>query len=87
MLYAPQNLACTQYLIKNQGAYVITENDNLEKSIKYILENDELRKQYAQAGLKVARDNHNLDKNLEKFREIIENVVEEWKVNDEGITS
>lgn len=87
LLYAPENLACTQYLIDNQGAYVITEKDNLEKSIKHILENHDLRKQYAYRGLNIAGENHNLDKNLEKFRKIIENVVTEWKVDNEGITS
>ena len=87
MLYAPENLACTQYLIENKAAYVITENDNLEESIKYILENDDLRKKYAETGLIIAKENHNLDKNREKFRCIIAKVVEEWKVKNENITS
>ncbi len=70
-VYAPKDLACTEYLLKNECAYVVTDKDNLKKSLEQIFTDEDLRNKYIQKGLEIANQNHNSEKNCQKFQKIL----------------
>ena len=70
-IYAPKELACTEYLLENDCACVVTEQDKLKSTLEEILNNEELRKKYISKALKIAEQNHNTEKNCAVFREIL----------------
>ncbi len=74
-VYAPKELACTEYLLKNECACVVTDKNELRKSLEQILTDEKLRNEYIQKGLEIARRNHNSEKNCEKFKEILISAV------------
>ncbi len=74
-VYAPKELACTEYLLENECACVVTEKDKLKESLEKILTDEILRKKYIQNGLKIAGQNHDAKKNCEKFQKILTEAV------------
>ena len=72
LLYAPKNLACTEYLEKNKCAHVVNNKDNLEKSLENIIKNSEEKNKYINNALEISNKNHNAEKNIKLFQETIE---------------
>lgn len=79
VLYAPKQLACTNYLLDKNAAYVITDPNSLDEKLSKIISDIDLRKQYAENALILADENHNISKNCEKFRKIIIDVIKKWE--------
>ncbi len=69
--YGPEEVASMQYLLKNNCAAVVTNYNELETRLKEVVENCEIRNQYAKCGIEVAEKNHSLEKNSSKISEII----------------
>ncbi len=81
-VYAPEDLACTEYLLRNECACVVTQKDKLVQTLEKILTDEQLRNNYIKKGLEVAKQNHNSIKNCDKFQQIlIEAVSNESNAN------
>lgn len=76
-VYAPKSNAAAQYLMKKRAACVVTEEGQLENKLKGIIENSELRSRYRKNALKIAKENHDIQRNADKVYEIIQQVVNE----------
>lgn len=76
-VYAPESLACTEYLIKNKCACVVTDRRYLKKELYRILNDEGYREQYVENALKIADKNHNSDLNCEIFQRILIDAVKE----------
>ena len=70
-VYAPDGLACTEYLKDNNCACVVTDKTKLKKELQSILYNKALRNEYAGRAHKIAEKNHNSEKNCSRFQEIL----------------
>ena len=81
-VYAPQELACAEYLLKNECACVVTKKEELAKTLEKILTDEQLRNSYIKKGLEIAEKNHDSIKNCDKFQKIlIEAVKNEGNAN------
>lgn len=76
-VYAPKSNAAARYLIKNKAACVVTDKALLEEKLRKIILNEDLRSIYRQNALKVAKENHDIEKNANKVYEIIQKVISE----------
>jgi len=77
IIFAPENTAVVKYATKYNWAKVITKNNINEVStaIKELIENKELRQQYAKNAIKIAEENHNsIDVTLQ-FKKTICSIV------------
>ena len=71
LVYAPKDIACVTYLQNNNAAHVVTNKNDL-KSILYRIINDvEYRQKYLLNASKVAKQNHDQDRNIQKFQSIL----------------
>ena len=75
--YAPEELASTQYLIKNKVACVVTEPSKLEGALRRLIADDEFRKGFIDSALQLAARNHDSEKNGQFMMKLIEKVVYE----------
>ena len=75
--YAPEELASTQYLIKNNAACVVTDNSKLEEMLRRLISDNELRGSFISNALQLAEKNHNSEKNGKFMMELITKVVYE----------
>lgn len=66
-VYAPRELAFTQYLTERGAACVASEPQEARDKLKRLLDSEELRKQYACRAMETAIQNHSLDRNRQKF--------------------
>lgn len=71
LLYAPDNMACSEYLKANQAAYVVNNKEALVPVLKELCANPSSRKLYVLNALRLARENHNEAKNATRFQEIL----------------
>lgn len=70
-VYAPKELACTQYLLENECACVVTNKADLKQKLEQLINDETLKNQYIQKGLQIAGKNHNSNKNCEIFQKIL----------------
>ena len=61
LIFAPAETAVVKYAKKYEWAKVITENkiEDVTAAIKQLIENKDLREQYAKNAIKIAEKNHN----------------------------
>ena len=71
IVYAPIQLACTQYVIKNKCGWVATNKKELRTAILNVIDDDELRVAIINKAVEVASKNHDLTQNASKFQEIL----------------
>ena len=70
-VYAPENMAISQYLNGKNAAELITEQSNLEMQIRNVLINSEISKTYAKNGRELALKNHNISINKNIFQMLL----------------
>lgn len=71
IVYAPKQLACSQYVINNKCGWVATNKEELREVVSSVL-NDEIRRtDTLTKAVQIAAKNHNLIKNASKFQEIL----------------
>ena len=75
VLYAPRELSCSQYLIAEESACVVTKKSDLENTLRCLLDSAELRKAYVERALKTAARNHSFEGSTVKFQEALRRVV------------
>lgn len=75
LLYAPQEMACAQYLTANAAAHVVNRYEDLEHVLRSIAENITYREQYLSSSQSLVQKNHIAEKNCERFQGILKHVV------------
>ncbi len=81
LLYAPDGLACTEYLKQNNCACVVTRKEDLKDSLQRILFDQKLRSSYVDKAREIALKNHNTQKNCDEFERIIAEAAENYESN------
>ena len=76
LVYAPSNMTCSKYLIRNDAAFVVGNKKELEKTIQGFVNNTIDLTQHLQNALNLALQNHDSNKNSEKLQNILREVVE-----------
>ena len=71
LLYAPEEIACSQYLIKNNAAYVATSKKELRDTLKLLYEHPGARQVHIDEACKLIAHNHDADKNSKRFQRIL----------------
>ena len=77
LLYAPPEVACSKYLKDNKAAFVVSDKDELFKTLKTLTENPEECRRYSQTARNLAEKNHNFVENANKFQDVLRTVVSE----------
>ena len=75
LLYAPESLACSRYLIENQAAYVVTEKNKLRNILASIIHNQKARTKYRDRALALAEKNHRGGKNIQRFQSVLKELM------------
>ena len=77
IIFAPENTAVVKYARKYNWAKVITKNniDEVATGIKELIENKELRQQYAKNAIKIAEENHDSIDVTRQFKTVICSLV------------
>lgn len=76
VVYAPSNLACSQYVIETGAAWHADTPEKLRSVLLQILAPDNKRRLEVLENAKKAALSHNLERNAEKFREILASAIE-----------
>lgn len=71
LLYAPEHFACYQYLKNHSAAYTASDKEQLKSILMELVNKPESRTRYQINALKLAKKNHNILKNNEKFQSIL----------------
>ncbi len=66
-LYAPEELILTRYLAEGDGAFVCTDPERLQDSLREALQDRDRRAQVLRSALALARENHDPEKNSRKM--------------------
>ncbi len=77
VVYAPEGLACVDYLKAHDCACVITDPDTLCDRLAQLVSDPSLQQRYVQNALTTASRNHNTQRNAEMMREILYGVVKQ----------
>lgn len=65
---APEKLASTQYLRMTKAAYIINDRSNIKEQLEIIINDQNMRTQYAKKAIEIAKKNHDLDMVSNKFK-------------------
>lgn len=83
----PPDVASIQYLVDNDLGVVVTNNDKsvIKAKIKEIITNVDTRVLYANKGIKIALEKHNIVRTVEAIQHIIVNAVKNYKYKDNQV--
>ncbi len=73
VLYAPKDLACSKYILENRCGWFAEDKDDLRDVMIRVFTNEKERKTVLETAKVVAKKNHSLKKNAEKFQEVLVN--------------
>ena len=71
VIFAPEMLACTKYVMQNECGCVITEETQLVEKLREVIFEEAKRDTYIKNALSIVEKNHNIEKNRKKMAEII----------------
>lgn len=71
MLYAPEKMACTEYLQSHNAAWVVTQKERLLSILEHLCGDPQARRAYVNKALQLAKENHSPQQNTEKFQRIL----------------
>lgn len=75
-VYAPREMSVTEYLLGNGAACVACNKNEASEKLKKLLSDPEARKKYELCGIKVAKENHSIDRNRQKFWDVLNKAIE-----------
>jgi len=75
-VYAPEELAISEYLLSNGAACVVCDKAQLQEKLKNLLNDFSLCKDYVNIAQQIAEKNHNKDRNVDLF---LKKMIEVWK--------
>lgn len=70
-VYAPDNMAVSQYLAGTKAAVLITDKKSLISQINEVIKNEEEYMTITENGRKLAERNHDIKKNRERFQRLL----------------
>ncbi|WP_147382966.1 glycosyltransferase [Parabacteroides sp. TM07-1AC] len=79
MLYAPQNISCSKYIIASGAAWYVSEKKDLEPTLRTLMTDSSAREAVLSKAKEVASINHNASRNAEKFQNWIRKYYNESK--------
>lgn len=79
LLYAPEEVACADYLKSNQAAYVVNDKQDLYDVLVELSSNPTSRERYKDNALRLVKKNHNAEINAKQFQSIIREAVKRHK--------
>lgn len=71
LLYAPETIACSEYLRKYDAAWVVSNKETLFLVLRDLCGKPELRMRFAENGRRLAEKNHSWEKNAQRFQQIL----------------
>lgn len=71
LVYAPEQMACTEYLKTHDAAFVVTQQEQILPVLETLCRKPEARNRYVDLARRLAESNHNPERNACRFREII----------------
>lgn len=71
LVYGPEDVASVEYVKQNGAAFVITEEDDLQKQLRRFFEDEEMRRRIVANAQELVRRNHG----VENSRKLIERIV------------
>lgn len=74
LLYAPEEIACCQYLKRHEAAFVATNQEELETILRELTSSKAVRGRYRENALTLVERNHRPEVCAKKFQEILQNV-------------
>ena len=75
LLYAPVEIAASQYLIRNNAAYVVSDENELKETLERLINDPESRNKYLLNARELVEENHVYSKNSEAFQRILKDAV------------
>lgn len=79
LVYAPKELACTQYLLTNDCAHVATNKIELKKILALLINDFDYRNKYHFKATEIAGINHNKTSNFLKFKSILMKSIKNYE--------
>jgi hypothetical protein len=76
LMYGPKEIACVDYLLTNQAAWVATNKGELKEVVHKIVGSEKDRKKFLGNAEKLIEERHNKEKNAQTFEVIIRSVCE-----------
>lgn len=73
VLYAPKELACSKYIIKNRCGWFAEDKDDLRDVLLRVFNNEQERTLILEKAKQVAQENHSFEKNAEMFQQVLIN--------------
>lgn len=71
LLYAPEEMACTRYLAEHEAAWVVSDPEELRKTLRLVIEDQGQRMRYVPKALALVKENHQAENNARRFQEIL----------------
>jgi spore maturation protein CgeB len=71
LLYAPEEIACSQYLKKYEAAFVATSKKELKEILTMLYNDPSKRLMHIKKAKDLVKKNHSMDKNARRFQKII----------------
>ena len=75
LLYAPAEIAASQYLIRNNAAYVVSDENELKEMLERLINDPESRNKYLTKAKELVETNHVYSKNSKTFQKILKDAV------------
>lgn len=76
LLYAPGNMACTEYLKAYQAAWVVDKQEDLLPVLTQLSENAAAREAHIHNAVHLARQNHSMEKSAQEFQRLLRECAE-----------
>ena len=73
--FGPNDIASMEYLSTNECAFVVTEENELDRALDRLLQSADIRKKMAMQGLMIARKNHDSVKQGMLVKKILEKTI------------
>lgn len=75
LVYAPEEMAFSKYLKENEAAFVVSDKNELIKTINYLIENTQECRKYSETACDLARENHSFKKNATDFQNVLRDTI------------
>jgi glycosyltransferase involved in cell wall biosynthesis len=79
LMYGPKKIACVDYLISNEAAWVANSEPELKEVLDKILNSEKEREKYLENAKRLVDERHDVNKNCKMFEELMIEVYQNQK--------
>ena len=79
LMYGPKQIACVDYLISNEAAWVANSESELKEVLNKILNSEKEREKYLEKAKQLVQERHDVNKNCKMFEELMVEVYQNQK--------